>query len=692
MAKSIRSELMEKLGIEKDEVAKLIATYARNHSGNVNVTEIVRDVEKIASQMIYGLGTIYKDYDVRHEILDCGKDRQEDGIMSLLDEEEQQLALSYLTNRYAENVNTWALTFYHATQKQLLEILDGGIDSYRKFVDKLPYQNINRVARTYGIESEVAEFLAANGQPKDFQQFMTDVQPVRDQETELMEQYVSNWSGKTERKSCPQNLSRKIFQKLQEEMQEKGTVSFDRENIMRGLATIHNNKQLSETEKEQLQDLFITHSLYGEVDDNFIRLARTGASAQFDTLREYLEMSPNATWDEKQHFLTERVLPASELSIQNSYNTLLTTLAEKAKTDELTPAQIMTLIRESSLSRDGKNYMRMLQDEKTKGTKLLVSIAHPVIRGESMDIELNGTTLKEIIDKANHSSLSEANRQLEEFTQSGIGEISVSSNWKTDNRFRYSSENVIGVIGDEDNSPYLTGGELSDNAGLTDLQVKCPYDIISDMMYIQSQIAEMTPEQIEKFNHRSEPVEVKEHHYRYGRVDGYYSRTVYDFEINGEKYHIKGADWTNGGRYTVVWRGEEENYPETAMGLSSSYSEWARHQSGVNIDSVIEFINQNPNRFSKFLDEHAKGQDCCGLFPAPHIERLCRDIMRMETESELKKAKEQDMQYPDEAFLGEVVGRATAKKVLTEQEKGAQDLLAEYEQLDPNKDKSISDD
>ena len=39
-----------------------------------------------------------------------------------------------------------------------------------------------------------------------------------------------------------------------------------------------------------------------------------------------------------------------------------------------------------------------------------------------------------------------------------------------------------------------------------------------------------------------------------------------------------------------------------------------------------------------------------------------------------------------------MVGRATARKVLIEQETGAKDLLAEYEQLDPDKDKSISDD
>ena len=321
-------------------------------------------------------------------------------------------------------------------------------------------------------------------------------------------------------------------------------------------------------------------------------------------------MAPNTTWDEQQQFLTERVLPASELAVQNSYNALLATLAEKSKADELTPAQIMTLIRKSSLSKDGKNYMKMLQDEETKGTKLIISIAHPVIRGVSMDIELDGITLREIIDNANNRSLNEANRQLEEFAQSGIGEISVSNDWKTDKRFRDSSENLIGVIGDEENSPYLTGGKLSNNAGLTDLQVKCPYDIISDTICIQSQLAEMTSEQIEKFNHKSEPIEVKEHHYKYGKVDGYYLRTVYDFEINGEKYHIKDADWTNGGHYTVIWKGEEENYPETAMGLSSSYSEWAKHVRGVDIGSVIEFINQNPNRFSKILDEYAEGYDC----------------------------------------------------------------------------------
>ena len=66
--------------------------------------------------------------------------------------------------------------------------------------------------------------------------------------------------------------------------------------------------------------------------------------------------------------------------------------------------------------------------------------------------------------------------------------------------------------------------------------------------------------------------------------------------------------------------------------------------------------------------------------------------MKMQPESELKKLKEKNTRYPDEAFLEEVVNRATVKKVLKEQEKKAQDLLVEYEQLDQNKDKSVLDD
>lgn len=674
MVKSVRKDLMEKLGVEKKEVSNLISTYARNHNGQVNVKEIKEDVEKIASSMIYGLGTIYKDYDVKHEILECGKDRQEEAIMSLLlEDEERDLALQYLPNRYYENVDTWAMTFYHTAQKKLSEILDGGIEEYRNFVDELPYENINRVANTFDLENEVAKFLAVNGNQSDFQKFMTDVEPIRNSE-------------KAERRSCPRNISKKLFRELQEEVKENDSVSFSRRDIMRGLSSIHNNKTLTQTEKEQLQDSFIKNSLRGEFDEKFVKLNRTGVT--FDTLKEYLEI-PTASWEEKEKFLTQKVLPISEEKMQKAYDVLLADLDKKSQLDKLTPEQIVERLDESALSQNGKNYISISEDEESKKAKLLISVPHPVIRNESMDIELDGTKLKEIMDCANSNSLDEANKQLELITQKGIGEASVYNGYKLTERFRHSLEkNILGSLGEENDSPYVIGGELSRKAGLIDLKVKCPYTVISDNMQLESEVVDMTPEQVQQFNHKAEPVQVAEHCYSYGRVDGFYNRSVLDFEINGEKYHIKGADWTNGGTYTVIWKGEEKNYPETAIGLSSSYSEWARNQRGVDKSSVIAFISENPKRFSEYYDSHAKNSDSCGLFPTRHIETLCEEIMEMSPESELKG---KEIQYPEDEFLQKVVDSATARKTLSEKEKDAQGLLKEYEQLVPVQEKGLDD-
>ena len=192
----------------------------------------------------------------------------------------------------------------------------------------------------------------------------------------------------------------------------------------------------------------------------------------------------------------------------------------------------------------------------------------------------------------------------------------------------------------------------------------------------------MTPEQIKKFNNKAEPVHVEEHRYRFGRIDGYYTRHVYDFNINGEQYHIKGADWTNGGSYTVVWKGEEQNYPEKAMGLSSSRSEWARNQRGVSFGAVIKFISENPMRFSEYYDKIAEDCDSCGRFPTPHIENMCKDIMRMPRESKLREIKEIDLQNSKEDFIDELLKSVNDKKDLKEKERKAQYLLTEYEKLD----------
>ena len=59
MKKSIRNDLMESLGIRKEEAEKLIATYSREHNGKIDVERIKEDVNKITNSMIHELGWIY---------------------------------------------------------------------------------------------------------------------------------------------------------------------------------------------------------------------------------------------------------------------------------------------------------------------------------------------------------------------------------------------------------------------------------------------------------------------------------------------------------------------------------------------------------------------------------------------------------------------------------------------------------
>ena len=193
-------------------------------------------------------------------------------------------------------------------------------------------------------------------------------------------------------------------------------------------------------------------------------------------------------------------------------------------------------------------------------------------------------------------------------------------------------------------------------------------------MYLERKIAEMTPEQIEIFNHGIKPSEVKKHSYSYAKVDGYYRRRVYDFEVNDEIYHIRDGNWTNGGFYTVVWNGEEENYPDTAMGVTSSHSMWASAQRGVNMQSMIEFIYQNPNRFKELYKQVAGRQNACGLFPSPHIESIIKHVMQMPTESKMKEMQE-------EQYATEVAKMAEQEAMLEEKAEKVQELLEEYEKV-----------
>ena len=49
MKKSIRNELMESLGIRKEEAEKLIATYSREHNGKIDVERIKVSVSRLAT-------------------------------------------------------------------------------------------------------------------------------------------------------------------------------------------------------------------------------------------------------------------------------------------------------------------------------------------------------------------------------------------------------------------------------------------------------------------------------------------------------------------------------------------------------------------------------------------------------------------------------------------------------------------
>ena len=84
MEKSIRMELMESFGITKEEASALIRTYARNHDGQVDLNQIKEDVEHIVDTMIHNVGNVYKDYDIQHELTECGKERTQDAMMTLM--------------------------------------------------------------------------------------------------------------------------------------------------------------------------------------------------------------------------------------------------------------------------------------------------------------------------------------------------------------------------------------------------------------------------------------------------------------------------------------------------------------------------------------------------------------------------------------------------------------------------------
>lgn len=690
MEKSIRTELMESFGITKEEAVALIRTYARNHNGQVNLTQIKKDVEHIVDTMIHNVGNVYKDYDIQHELTECGKDRTQEAMRTLMGTpENEELVESYLINRYANNVGIWADTFYKAAQKKILETLDKGIESYRDLVKQLPYENINRVANTFGIELDVADFLSINGTPEDFQKFMTSTRPLRKNDD-------------IERKGCPKDLSDKIFTELQIE-DHYGTLNcFSRDGIMRGLSSIYNATGLTPEEKEKAQNLFIRDFLEHGYEEEFIRLCRTEIPQKFEVMQEYLQMSPDTPWEEKHSFFDEKVLPEVEAHVKGLYQEFFTDLKQRMENGDISAKEFKDLLADSELIKDG-NGIYIYDDDETKKPVLCLSTGNPITMA-SMHIEMDGEELNSVIDTINKNELDKAKEQIDAITKKGIGETQILHDYN-EYRFQYSEDKsgVLGVLGEEEDSPYIVGGKLIDGTflrpgrQLTDLEIKVPYKVLlKDVRDFQcvKEVQGMTPEQIQQFNHGVENIKTYEHSYTYGRVDGYYSRNVLDFEIDGKKYHIRDADWTNGGWYTIMWSGDEENYPEEGIGFSSSYSEWARAQSGVNEEWLMGAIAENPSRFAKYYDEYKDISDSCGRFPTKHIERIYREIMQMEPESKLRARQseiaESDQSKEEKAFVGpnqpneeafaeRIVENATERLDARKKDEAAKELLSEYE-------------
>lgn len=669
---SIRKRLMENLGINQDEASALIRINSQRNKGNVNVYQIEKEISTLANSMIYQVGNVYKDYDLRHELRECGKNRVERAILTLLDEEEGKIASQYLESRYADTVDTWAETFYHTVQNKLQSIIGDGIDSYRKFVKTLPYQNINRVARTFDMENQIAEFIGINGTEQDFQKFMTDVEPIRG-------------TDEIERRSCPRNLSKKIFLALKKSIQEKNFKNFSREEMMSGLSTIHNSKKLKPEEKEELQDLFMKYSLAGEVGEDFNRLVRSGIGIEFSTLKEYLEMGTENKAMYQKEFIKEKIASILEKDIAQSYEEFTEKIEKEMQEEILTPEAFIEALKKTKLSQNERNSIIISEDEENQKTKLVVYVYSPDIR-ENIAIELDGTKLKSIIDSVNSNSLSKAQEQLRQLVESGMGEISVCDNYDVEEYEDYNRR-IFGALNKDEKSPYLIGGEVDENYGVTDLQIKVPYSIVSNSALLGINTAGMTEEQIKAFNKKAEAVDVQEHTYTDNSADGYHTGYVYDFEAGGEKYHMENINWLNGGRYSIIWKGEETSCPKKAIGLTSSNSKLDNQQTGVREDTVIRFIKSNPTRFSEYYDSHAKARNNCGVFEKYYIEAICQDVMKMPTESTMR-SKQEDIGIPDsenDEFLDNIANSAKQKTELKDKKDKAVALLKEYEQLLPVK-------
>ena len=302
MDQTIREQIMRELGITNKQASMLIKTVGSRHQGVVASRRIIHDLKKIAGLMIENVCNQDRYYDVEDELNDSEPKRQLKAIEKLLPEKEYKLALFYLGNKNSDSVAEWKSTLCAVAKSQIQNVLSYGIGSYRIFVNELPYSNINRVSRTFGLESVVARFIAEKGDKQDLRLFISDVEPFEIQGAEVVAEY----------RSCSKKYEERIFNAIQTQIKKNGEVFFDRKRIIIGLSAIDNNTQLKYHEKEILINEYLSCFVQGKDDLAFVKKLNSGEKISLEQLMQLLGGNEKTPVGSNQEEFTGKVVAAAE--------------------------------------------------------------------------------------------------------------------------------------------------------------------------------------------------------------------------------------------------------------------------------------------------------------------------------------------------------------------------------------------
>lgn len=376
--------------------------------------------------------------------------------------------------------------------------------------------------------------------------------------------------------------------------------------------------------------------------------------------------------------------------VEKFYKELIAELKEKMDKAEITAEEFLEILDNSSLITK-ENRISIGKDEET-GKAILNVSEYDSDAEEYSTVNIDGQELNDIIDQINEQEKRRAKEKIEEITEQGIGETKVLHdyyyyNLRDEDNFRGIKNEVMGVLNEEENSPYVLGGKLTEDNGLTELRVEVPYrEIVKDVenFYLLRQIEKMTPEQIERYNHKSEQMKELKEKYEKGDYNAY---RIPIFKVNDEEYSITKGDYGNGGVYTILKKKAEKNSSREALGVDNTHSKWGSVKRAVKEQSLLEIIAENPRRFAQYYAEHKGETNCCGRYPTETIDYLLRDLMGMEPESvltkkeleEQRKAGESLKEDSESKFESAILKSAEEKERLEEKEKQAKELLQEYE-------------